>query len=103
MNHQCYYLAMNHIDSTPRIKLVRVTFTMPEEVVNQLDDELTEGNKSRFATEAMQKEIAYKKRIRALKGLAELPPAFPHIKDAAEYIREMRQQEGKDRNAHLGL
>jgi metal-responsive CopG/Arc/MetJ family transcriptional regulator len=93
---------MNEVNSS-RERLIRVTFTIPQDIANQLDDDITKGNKSRFAAEAMREKIAYEKRIRALKRLAELPPTFTHIEDGAKYIHEMREAEGKDRSERLGI
>lgn len=94
---------MYNLNTTSNNKPVRVTFTVPQNVVDDLDKEMTEGNKSKFVTEALAEKIAHLKRVRALKRLAELPPAFPHIKDGAEYIKRMREEEDVERSARLGV
>lgn len=94
---------MNSLNAIPNNKPVRVSFTVPQNVLDDLDEEMTEGNKSKFVTEAVAEKIAHRKRVRALKRLAELPPAFPHIKEGAEYIRKMREEEDTERTARLGV
>lgn len=46
-------------------------------------------------------KIRRQERQKAIKALAKLPDAFPHIKDSAKYISKLRKDDDKIRTDRL--
>lgn len=80
---------------------VRFNITLPKKIADDLR-EIAKPNISKFIAESLEEKIRYEKRMRAIEELKKLPPAFPHIKNAAKYIHNMRQKEDKQRRKKLG-
>lgn len=57
---------------------------------------------SRFLAEAAEEKMRKEKRERALKELLEAPPAFPHIKNSAKWVHNLRRRDLK-RLKSLGI
>jgi transcriptional regulator NrdR family protein len=85
------------------VTTVRVNITVPEMVWSELEQEIPQRGKSAFISKAIEEKLRSKKREKALKKLASLPPTFVDISDASQYIREMRQKDDKKRNSKLAL
>jgi hypothetical protein len=82
---------------------MRVTISVPRDLINELKSSISLGSISKFLVEAARKELTMIRREKALKELEKLPPAFPEIKDAAQYVHEMRRRDDEHRNKKLGL
>jgi hypothetical protein len=76
---------------------VRINITVPKRLVAELEKETPERGKSGFISQAIEEKLVRERREKALKVLRTLPPAFPEIKDAASYIRKIREEEDKKR------
>lgn len=83
--------------------VARINITIPKKLLSELVREIPGRGKSSFVSEAIDEKLVRKKRERALKELAKLPPTFTNIKDGAVYIAAERAGEDKGRSLRLGL
>lgn len=82
---------------------VRVNITIPKHVIDILKHTVAGRGMSRFIAQAIEEKIKREHREKAIKTLAQMPPAFPEIKDAAEYIHTIRREDDKHRLKNLDI
>ena len=82
---------------------IRINITVPRWLVGELEREVPERGKSGFISEAIEEKLVRKKRDKALKEVANLPPTFKDIADGKEYINKIRKAEDVLRRTRLGL
>lgn len=82
---------------------VRMNISLPEALANALRKEIPRRQISQVIAKATEDELALRRRLRAMEELRKLGPAFPHIKDAAKYVHDMRRKDMSLRDKKLGL
>lgn len=80
---------------------IRMNITVPKRLAVELEKETPERGKSGFIAEAIEEKLIRERREKALKALADLPPAFPEIKDAVAYVRKLRREDEQVREKSL--
>ena len=83
--------------------IVRVNVTLPKRVWNELEQEVPRRGKSTFIASAIEDKLRSAKKAKAFTELASLPPTFTNVDDSVKYIREMRNEEDKERSKKLGV
>jgi post-segregation antitoxin (ccd killing protein) len=78
----------------------RLNITLPKDVAEYVRKNT--ANISKYISETIRERMTRERRLRAMKALQQLPPAFPDIKDATTYVRELRAEDTK-RDKRLGL
>ena len=89
--------------NTANTQIVRVNVTLPKKVWNELEQEIPSRGKSNFIAAAIEDKLRNEKRKKAFAELASLPPTFTDINDSATYIREMRNEEDRERSQKLDV
>lgn len=87
--------------NTTTIGVVRVNITLPKVLLSELEKKVSTRGKSSFVADAIEEKLAREKKEMALRELAEFPPTFMNVKDAAAYIEETRAKEDEERIAQL--
>lgn len=82
---------------------IRINITVPKWLIGELDREVQVRGKSSFISKAIEEKLILKKREKALKELASLPPTFKNISDGKEYINKARKEEDLVRSRQIGL
>lgn len=78
----------------------RLNITLPKDIAEYVRKNT--ANISKYISEAIREQMTRERRLRAMKALQQMPPAFPDIEDATAYVRELRATD-KERDQRLGL
>jgi transcriptional regulator NrdR family protein len=89
--------------TTINTQVVRINVTLPKKVWTALEQEIPKRRKSNFIAAAIEDKLRKEKREKAFVELASLPPTFTDIDDSATFIREMRNEEDKERSQKLDV
>ena len=89
--------------NTANTQIVRVNVTLPKKVWNELEQKIPSRGKSNFIASAIEDKLRSKKREKAFVELASLPPTFTDMGDSATFIREMRNEEDRERSQKLDV
>jgi len=81
--------------------VTRINITIPEQLVSKLEKKVAPRGKSQFISEAIEEKLIREEREIALNELRNSPPAFPHIKDSAAYVRKLRETDEEKRTSEL--
>jgi len=80
----------------------RLNILVPTETYKKLKEVAPKRGVGKFMIEATEKEIRRAEVEKALKEIRAMPPAFPHIKDSAKWVHDMRRRDLK-RMKRLGI
>src|SRR5436190_4176477 len=92
-----------YIMNTVNTQVVRINITLPKRVWNELEQEIPSRGKSNFIASAIEDKLRSEKREKAFVELASLPPTFTDVDDSVTFIREMRNEEDKERSKRLDV
>jgi metal-responsive CopG/Arc/MetJ family transcriptional regulator len=81
--------------------ITRVNITIPKDLIDELEKEVPNRGKSRFITKAIKEKLARERREKAFMEIHDAPSAFPHIKNTAKYVSQMRKKDDEIRNRKL--
>jgi len=80
-----------------------MNISVPKDFPEKLKAFVPDGNVSKYIVKTMEEKIAYEEKMAALKFFEDAGPLFPHIKDSAKYVRDLRREETKHRMKKAGL
>jgi hypothetical protein len=81
----------------------RLNISVPKEFIERMKAFAPNGNVSKFIMESVEEKIAEEEKKEALKFFADTGPLFPHIKDSAKYVHDIRQKDTKHRAKKIGI
>jgi hypothetical protein len=84
------------------INVVRYSINADKVFDTQLRREVGKGEITAFFLEAAHKELARRRREKALQELKGIGPLFPHIQNSTQWVRELRDTD-EERMNKLGI
>ena len=81
---------------------LRINISFPSELVKDIKKRVAEGEFSKFLADAAREKIESMERDMALKKLLNSKPAFPRIKNASKWVRDLRSKD-TDRLKRFGI